>query len=86
MDKKSDYKNCKSMFPELLDGNKRWEEGKEHHQLAKRIGKFLSEHDFADYGDSMGWSFGGDGDNGETLLYQLDAFFEYLEKNGELKI
>jgi hypothetical protein len=36
--------------------------------------------DFKDYDDSFQWNIGGDGDNGETLSYQLDAFFEYMDQ------
>lgn len=48
--------------------------------MSERIVRFLVEHDFHDYGDYFCWKFGGDGDNGETLVYQLDAFFESLDK------
>jgi hypothetical protein len=30
------------------------------------------------------WKTGGDGDNGEELMYHLDAFFEMLDKKGEI--
>lgn len=71
-----DYKRAEELG---LTNYDRWEAGTEHHPKAVRLAKFLEEHDFKDYGDSMAWSFGGDGDNGETLLYQLDAFFELLD-------
>jgi hypothetical protein len=29
--------------------------------------------------DALGWKFGGDGDNGEDLLYALDCYFERLD-------
>ena len=47
---------------------------------------FLSEHDFLDYNDYFCWKVGGDGDNGESLMYQMDAFFELLdrEKNEDM--
>ena len=57
----------------------RWEEGIEHHPMSERIVRFLSEHDFYDYNDHFCWKVGGDGDNGEALMYQMDAFFEMLD-------
>ena len=57
----------------------RWEDGVDHHPMSQRIVKFLEEHDFNDYNDSFCWKTGGDGDNGETLMYQMDAFFEMLD-------
>ncbi len=56
----------------------RWVEGTPHHPMTERLMNFLIEHDYRDYGDSFDWSVGGDGDNGETLKYQLDAFFEHI--------
>lgn len=49
--------------------------------MSVRLMKFLEEHDLKDYGDYFGWNVGGDGDNGETLMYQMDAFFEMLDSN-----
>lgn len=63
-----------------LTGIDRWSEGKPHHSTSERLVKFLMEHDFKDYGDYFKWKFGGDGDNGETLAFQMDAFFELLDK------
>ncbi len=73
----SDYAKAKSL--ELTDID-RWSEGMDHHPIAQRLIDFLSEHDFKDYGDYFCWKTGGDGDNGETLAYQMDAFFEMLDK------
>ena len=52
--------------------------------MSERIMAFIMEHDFNDYDDHFCWKKGGDGDNGETLMYQLDAFFELLDKNKEV--
>lgn len=73
----TDYERAKALC--LTDLN-RWENGIEHHPKSKRLMLFLSEHDFNDYGDHFCWKFGGDGDNGEALMYQMDAFFEMLDK------
>jgi len=61
----------------------RWEEGTPHHPMSERLMAFLAEHDFRDYGDYFCWKTGGDGDNGETLMYQMDAFFETLDSQKE---
>lgn len=58
----------------------RWNEDLPHHPKSIEIAKFLGEHDFYDYGDCFCWKFGGDGDNGETLMYQLDCYFELMDK------
>lgn len=61
----------------------RWEEGIDHHPMSVRLMEFLVEHDFYDYNDHFCWKMGGDGDNGEALMYQMDAFFEVQERQEE---
>jgi len=75
-----DYEKAKELGLTDLD---RWGEGIPHHPMSQRIMDFLSEHDFNDYGDYFCWKIGGDGDNGEILMYELDAFFELLDKERE---
>ena len=58
----------------------RWEKGVNHHPMSERLVRFLAEHDFHDYNDYFCWKVGGDGDNGETLMYEMDAFFEMLDR------
>jgi len=58
----------------------RWEEGIPHHPMSEKLMVFLADHDFVDFSDSFCWKTGGDGDNGETLMYQMDTFFELLDK------
>lgn len=53
----------------------RWEEGLDHHPRSKEIGKALRRINAENYWP-MDLEFGGDGDNGETLLYLLDIYFE----------
>jgi hypothetical protein len=52
----------------------RWKEGIPHDPrsitLAKSIAKIDSENE-----DFFDWKFGGDGDNGEALMYLLDIHF-----------
>lgn len=62
-----------------LTNKDRWGLGIPHHPMSERLMKFLIEHDLYDYGDYFCWKKGGDGDNGETLMYEMDAFFELLD-------
>ena len=62
-----------------LTTKKRWEEGLNHHPMSERLVRFLAPHDLYDYGDYFCWKVGGDGDNGEALMYEMDAFFEMLD-------
>ena len=78
--KNEDYLKAKELG--LTDKN-RWEDGIPHHPMSERIVRFLAEHDFLDYSDHFCWKVGGDGDNGESLMYELDAFFEMIDKTGE---
>lgn len=76
----NDYQQAKALG---LTEKNRWEEGIDHHPMTKRIFNFISDHDFIDYQDHFCWKSGGDGDNGESLMYEMDAFFELLdETNG----
>ena len=68
---------------EIYDPNRRWEDGVDHHPKSERLMQFLMDYDFEKYGDCFCWKKGGDGDNGESLMYQLDALFEMLDKKGE---
>lgn len=62
------------------DINKRWEEGIDHHPESERLMKELMDVDWNLCGDYFCWKVGGDGDNGETLMYQLDIIFERRDK------
>lgn len=57
----------------------RWGDGVDHHPMSYRLMEFLAEHDYEDYEDYFCWKMGGDGDNGEALMFQMDAFFELLD-------
>lgn len=76
----SDYDEAKASG---LTDIERWEDGVDHHPMSKRLMKFLQDHDLKDYNDYFCWKTGGDGDNGETMMYQMDAFFELLDKTKE---
>jgi hypothetical protein len=73
----NDYHKAKKLG---LTSKDRWGEGIDHHPMSVRLMEFLEKHDLKDYNDYFGWQCGGDGDNGETLMYQMDAFFELMEK------
>ena len=72
-----DYEKAKKLG---LTQKDRWGEGTEHHPMSYRLMKFIQEHDYKDFSDTFCWKVGGDGDNGESLMYQMDAFFELLDK------
>jgi len=57
----------------------RWGNDIKHHPMSERLMRFLAIHDFEDWDDSFCWKVGGDGDNGETLMFQMDSFFELLD-------
>lgn len=54
----------------------RWEEGVSHHPDSVALYKRISELDFSVGGDYFRFSSGGDGDNGEALMYLMDVIFE----------
>lgn len=57
----------------------RWEKGIEHHPKSQEVADALDTIDWTFGNDFFGWKFGGDGDNGEFLLYELDIYFEILD-------
>lgn len=54
----------------------RWEEGVSHHPDSVALYKRISELDFSVGGDYFRFRSGGDGDNGEALMYLMDVIFE----------
>ena len=58
------------------DINKRWELGLDHHPKSVALFEALARIDLAHGGDYFCWKSGGDGDNGEMLMYQMDIHFE----------
>lgn len=67
--------------PIETDIGKRWEMGIPHHPRSVALFRALADFDFRHCGDYFKWKSGGDGDNGETLMYQLDVIFETEEAN-----
>ena len=66
-----------------LTDKDRWEEDIDHHPKSIELMEFLERHDIDDYDDSFDWDIGGDGDNGETLMYEMDAYFEQKDMDEE---
>jgi len=58
----------------------RWEEGRPHHPRSIEIMDALEHIDLTMYGDAFCWKRGGDGDNGESLQFELDIYFESLDR------
>jgi len=71
-----DYQKAKELKLTQLN---RWENGISHHPMSERVVKFMAEYDFRDCNDSMDINIGGDGDNGEEMMFLMDAFFEMLD-------
>lgn len=55
--------------------NQRWEKGLPHDDRSIELYESLAKID-GENGDSFDFKSGGDGDNGENLLYLLDVYFE----------
>ena len=62
------------------DINKRWEKDIPHHPESIKLFRRLEEIDFHWCNDYFCWKSGGDGDNGETLMFELDIRFEEKDK------
>jgi len=62
------------------DINKRWEEGTPHHPKSVELVRALADMDFHFGNDYLDIKMGGDGDNGEHMMYLLDIYFEELDK------
>ena len=80
MSKKTDYSRAKALG---LTSKDRWVDDIPHHPKTVRLMGFLGKHDHEDWGDRFQWKTGGDGDSGEVLMYQMDAFFELLDTEEE---
>ena len=63
------------------DITRRWEDGTPHHPDSIKLFKALVATDHHYCNDYFDWKSGGDGDNGETLMYQLDIVFETRDEN-----
>ncbi len=60
---------------EFKSPSQRWEDGDDHDLRSEVLYKFIADTDFKHCGDSFCFKSGGDGDNGETLMFILDCWF-----------
>lgn len=56
--------------------DKRWESGDNHHPKSVKLFNLIRAVDDRCNDGSFDWKAGGDGDNGESLMYCLDEIFE----------
>ncbi len=73
------------MFEIETDINKRWEQGMDHHPESIKTVKALGELDFYLGNDNLCVKTGGDGDNGEHMMFLLDIYFEAKDKGLDLE-
>lgn len=69
-----------------FDINKRWEQGVDHHMKSVEVVKAMADIDFNIGGDSLGITMGGDGDNGEAMMYALDIYFDCQDAGIDYKV
>lgn len=61
----------------------RWEQGVDHDERTYSIYRFLQEYDHKFNDSELDLKSGGDGDNGETLMYLLDEYFAAVDTTEE---
>jgi hypothetical protein len=66
------------------DINKRWENGIDHHPKSVELYEAIAKIDFELCNDFFCWKSGGDGDNGEFLMYEMDIYFECKDAGEEI--
>jgi hypothetical protein len=54
----------------------RWEQGTPHDPRSINIYRAVADIDFRENNDFFCFKSGGDGDNGEALMYLFDVYFE----------
>lgn len=63
--------------------NERWENGVPHDPRSEKIYRAIAKLDFEEGSDFFCFKSGGDGDNGEHLMYLLDIMFEDQDAENE---
>jgi len=72
-------------YTDMMNGDnmtsidERWEKGIPHDKRSEKIYRAIANLDFEN-GDSFCFKAGGDGDNGEQLMYLLDVYFEQEDR------
>ena len=69
----------KKKLKKPLTISQRWEQGTPHHPRSEAAARKIAKIDRGLGNDRLDLRFGGDGDNGEHLIYLLDVFFETEE-------
>ena len=64
------------LYVDAMGPDERWENGEPHHPISLELFKHIAALDCYRNGDAFCWKSGGDGDNGEQLMYILDMIFE----------
>lgn len=64
----------------VVDINERWGKGISHDSRSEEIFDFIKDYDFHFANDFFCFKSGGDGDNGEHLMYLLDEYFANKDK------
>ena len=62
-----------TLRPKRVKANSDW------HPRSLQLFQFLKDIDYNEYGDYFKWKHGGEGDNGNVLMDQLDSFFETVD-------
>ncbi|MDJ0986785.1 MAG: hypothetical protein QNJ26_14680 [Desulfobacterales bacterium] len=79
----------KEKYPKVegveYDIEKRWENGIDHHPKSEALMEKIMNVDFVWNDDYFCWKRGGDGDNGESLMYLLDIIFDEEDKSKGIK-
>jgi hypothetical protein len=57
----------------------RWQKGVDHNPKSVSLYKRIAELDYEQGNDFFCFKSGGDGDNGEHLMYLLDIYFDELK-------
>lgn len=77
-------KDISFLLPDRVEGvdydTDRWAAGIPHNPKSEEIVRRIANLDFYLFDDSFGFKVGGDGDNGETLMYLLDIYFDEKDK------
>jgi transcriptional regulator with XRE-family HTH domain len=67
--------------PSRLTVSERMAQGSPHDLRSEKLYASLAKIDFEECSDSFGFKSGGDGDNGEILMYLLDVHFDRTGKS-----
>lgn len=61
----------------------RWAQGVPHDERSRELYDFIAAYDWAHCEDFFSFSSGGDGDNGEQLMYLMDEYFAMKDQTGQ---